>query len=283
MQADVGSVPSAAAGDVVCLTGRSTDPLTITAGGAPGSPVVYSGGGATAVRGIRVTASNVVVQGFVSTDADSVGAQLQGDGIVFQDNTISHPVNTGDDTDGIRFFGDDISILRNTVSDVDDGADCGAEGCGDGPHPDCMQTWYSDRYPTSSRVVIDGNRCAKVAAQCLMAEGPVLPGEGVHGPGESADWTFRDNSCDTGANQALMIKNIKNVTITGNDFTGTNRKAIALADGSTGAHVSDNRVDPRIGRLITFDDDAEASGYVGPTPDEVSDEAPGSDVGDGDN
>ena len=30
-----------------------------------------------------------------------------------------------------------------------------------------------------------------------------------------------------------MIKNIKNLTITDNDFQGTNHKAIALADGST--------------------------------------------------
>jgi hypothetical protein len=27
--------------------------------------------------------------------------------------------------------------------------------------------------------VIEGNRCEKAAAQCLMAEGPMLPDEGV--------------------------------------------------------------------------------------------------------
>ena len=67
-----------------------------------------------------------------------------------------------------------------------------------------------------------------------MAEGPTLPHEGIQGPGQSANWIFSNNYCDDGANQALMIKNIKNLAITNNDFQGTNRKAIALAAGSTG-------------------------------------------------
>ena len=61
-----------------------------------------------------------------------------------------------------------------------------------------------------------------------------------------------------------MIKNIKNLTITDNDFQGTNHKAIALADGSTGAHVSGNRVNPRIGKLITFDDETWRAATSGP-------------------
>ena len=76
-----------------------------------------------------------------------MGARLQGDNITFQDNTITHPVFGGDDTDGMRFFGDDITILHNTISDVSDGSDCNDDGCGDGPHPDCMQTFYSDQLP----------------------------------------------------------------------------------------------------------------------------------------
>jgi hypothetical protein len=47
----------------------------------------------------------------------------------------------------------------------------------------------------------------------------------------------------------------------------TNHKAIALADGSTGVHVSGNRVNPRIGKLVTFDDEDVALGYVGLPPD----------------
>jgi hypothetical protein len=264
--AKVDAVPVAAPGDVVCLTGDSDDRLSISTGGTDGAPITYSGGGSATVRGIEVTANNVVVEGFTSKRADDMGAKLQGDNITFRDNTISKPQNAGDDTDGLRFFGNGIQIVHNTISDVSDGSDCDSDGCGDGPHPDCMQTYYSDSYPTSSNVTIQGNRCENVAAQCLMAEGPVLPEDGINGPGESANWTFDDNYCDSGAAQALMIRNIKNLTITNNDFDGTNNKAIALADGSTGAHVDGNRVNPRIHKLITFDDANEAQGYVGPEP-----------------
>ena len=267
VNAAAGSLPPVKPGDVVCLSGTSPSPLTIRGGGTPDQPVVYSGGGTTTVQGIDVEASNVVVQGFTSDHADSMGAKLLGGNIVFQDNLITHPVYSGDDTDGIRFFGDNIKILHNTIRDISDGSHCTNDGCGDGPHPDCMQTWYSNNYPTSSDIVIVGNRCEKAAAQCLMAEGPVLPGEGVNGPGQSSNWLFHNNYCDDGANQAVMLKDIKNVTIIDNNFDGTNHKAIALADGSTGAHVSGNRVNPRIGKLITFDDADESPGYSGPEPD----------------
>jgi hypothetical protein len=265
--ADVGSLPPASPGDVVCLTGDSSSRLTVNVGGTPGKPVTYSGGGNTTVEGIDVTADHVVVEGFESKDAKSMGAKLQGNDITFRDNTIKHPVNDGDDTDGMRFFGDDITILHNTITDVSDGSDCGDNGCGDGPHPDCMQTFYSQQYPTSSHITIEGNRCENIAAQCVIAEGPQLPDEGVDGPGQSADWTLYDNYCDTGAAQAVQFKDVKNVTIADNFFDGSNNKAISLANASTGAHVGGNKLGPKTPKLITFDDGAEAPGYVGPTPD----------------
>ncbi|HEY0812524.1 MAG TPA: hypothetical protein VGE11_04530 [Pseudonocardia sp.] len=236
----------------------------IKTGGTPDRPVTYSAVGPVTVRGIDVEASNVIVQGFTSVHGNSMGAKLLGNNITFQGNNISSPTYTGDDSDGIRFFGNGIKILKNTISDVKDGSNCTNQGCGDGPHPDCFQTFYSSNYPTSSNVLISGNRCANVAAQCLMAEGPVLPGEDVNGPGESANWVFSDNYCDDGANQAMMIKNIKNLSIVNNNFDGTNNKAIALADGSTGAHVGANKLNPRIPRLVSFDDGNESAGYTGP-------------------
>jgi parallel beta helix pectate lyase-like protein len=263
----VDTPPRGGAGDVVCLTGDTKSRLSITRGGSPGSPVTYTGGGTAAVRGIDVKADNVVVEGFVSAEAESTGATLQGSNIVFQNNTVTHPVNDGDDTDGIRFWGDGIKILNNKISDISDGSDCDRDGCGDGPHPDCMQTWYSESYPTSSNIVIDGNRCEQAAAQCLIAEGPVIPDEGINGPGESGNWVFNNNYCDTGAAQAVMLRDIKNAQITNNDFEGKNNKAIALSDASTGAHVSGNTLNPRIHKLITFDDNTVSEGYVGPAPD----------------
>jgi hypothetical protein len=226
--ADVGSVPTVRAGDVVCL----------------------------------------FVEGFTSRDGASNGAKLLGNNIVFQDNTINHPVYAGDDTDGIRFYGSGVAIIHNTIKHVYNGSHCDANGCGNGPHPDCMQTFYSHQYPTSSNITIEGNYCTDIAAQCLIAEGSVVPAENVNGPGESADWIFFDNYCDDGAAQAVQLKDIKNATIVGNDFEGSNNKAIALSDASTGAHVGGNKLNSGIGKLITFDDGLEAPGYLGPQPDE---------------
>ena len=95
-----------------------------------------------------------------------------------------------------------------------------------------------------------------------------MPGEGVNGPGESADWIFFDNYCDAGAAQAVQLKDIKNTTIAGNFFDGSNNKAIALSDASTGTHVGGNKLNSQTSKLITFDDDNEAAGYVGPPPDQ---------------
>ncbi len=267
VNADIGAIPDVGPGDVVCLHGDSSSRLTISAGGTAAAPITYSGGGDATVRGIDVVANNVVVEGFTSRDGESMGALLEGDNITFRDNTITHPVYRGDDTDGMRFYGDAITIVHNTITDVNDGSQCDENGCGDGPHPDCFQTFYSDTYPTSSDVTVEGNRCEDAASQCLIGEGPVIPGEGVNGPGTSVGWTFFDNYCHVGAVQAVQLKDVKNATIVGNAFDGSNNKAIALSDASTGAHVGGNALSSKIGKLITFDDGKEAPGYIGPTPD----------------
>jgi hypothetical protein len=164
-----------------------------------------------AAHSLSQSGANVVVQGVISTDGRSIGALLLGNNIVFQNNMITHPVNAGEDTDGIRCFGDHVKMLRNRISDVSDGSRCTNEGCSGtgGPHPDCFQTFYSPSYPTSSDIVIDGNRCEKIVAQCLIAEGTNVPDEGIAGPGESANWTFSNNYCEDSAYQALMIKTSK--------------------------------------------------------------------------
>lgn len=65
------------------------------------------------------------------------------------------------DGGGIRFFGDNIQILDNTVSGTSND---------DGRHADCMQT-YSDDSPPSQHVRIEGNFCETLeAAQTLMFE-----------------------------------------------------------------------------------------------------------------
>jgi hypothetical protein len=265
---DVADIPTASPGDVVCLTGETSSRLTIKAGGTPSAPITYHGGGDATAAGIDVTADNVVVEGFTSKDGKNQGARLEGDNITFRDNRIDHPLFAGDDTDGLRFYGDDITIQHNTITDVSDGSDCGDDGCGNGPHPDCMQTFYSDTYPTSSNVTIEGNRCDDIASQCLIGEGPQLPDEGINGPGASTGWIFYDNYCNTGAAQATQFKDVTNVTVADNFFDGSNNKAISLSDGSTGAHVGGNKLGSKTAKLITFDDTTVAAGYIGPTPDQ---------------
>src|SRR5690348_11721380 len=98
------ALPPVKPGDVVCLSGSPAAPLVIKTGGTAALPIIYAGRGAATVRGIDVEASNVVVEGFTSDHGNSMGAKLVGDHIVFQDNTITHPVYTGDDSDGVRFF-----------------------------------------------------------------------------------------------------------------------------------------------------------------------------------
>ena len=90
----------------------------------------------------------------------------------------------------------------------------------------------------------------------------------MNGPGASTGWTFYDNYCETGAAQAVQFKNVTDVTIADNFFDGKNNKAIALSDGSVGAHVGGNKLGPDTPKLITFDDDTVAAGYLGPKPDE---------------
>ncbi|MGH3426439.1 MAG: hypothetical protein ACRDQZ_02505, partial [Mycobacteriales bacterium] len=137
--------------------------LEIKQGGTPQSPVIYSGNGQTPVGGIRVEADYVVVQGFKLDNPPAPGIVALGNNITLQDNTINHPV--GDDFDGIRFFGNGIKILHNTISNTTNT---------DGHHADCMQTFTNGK-PSTSNLLIASNKCLDIANQCLMAEGPGDP------------------------------------------------------------------------------------------------------------
>ena len=122
---------------MICISGKLAHRLQITVGGSPEAPIVFAGDGDTEVPGITVEADNVVVEGFVSDGANSNGIWSSGSGVTIQDNTITHVRWTGDDMDGIGFFGDGSRILRNTVTDLE-GTDIGDA------HPDCIQTDLCD-------------------------------------------------------------------------------------------------------------------------------------------
>ncbi|MEU5027608.1 right-handed parallel beta-helix repeat-containing protein [Streptomyces milbemycinicus] len=243
---------SARPGDVVCFDGDlSGRRLVITKGGTPRHPIVYSGGG-DSVKGITVEADDVVVEGFRAVRPQAPGVELTGDRITLRNTTVIRP--KGGDGDGIRFFGDDLTIAHNTVRDTDNSG---------GRHADCMQTFASDT-PPSHRVRIEGNRCEQVDNMCLMAEGP-NDGEG-DGRGTTSDFVIKDNFCETlRASQALMFEDVQNVTVTKNTFTAPTHHAIGLAIHSTGARVSGNRLHSGIRYEVGIDASSRPD-YEGPEP-----------------
>jgi len=196
-------------GDVICFSGELDEPLRLTSGGTPDAPITYSGGGSTTVPGIRADADNIVIQGFTSSGADSTGISVSGTNVTVADNVVTQVRYTGEDVDGIRFFGDRIQLLRNRVHDLE------ANDIEDS-HVDCMQT-FATSGPGSQDVLIQGNRCEGIRAQCLMAEGP--NDEGGSGQGVSRNWLFADNYCDANAKaQSVALEDIQNVTIRGNQM-----------------------------------------------------------------
>ncbi|MGW7750048.1 right-handed parallel beta-helix repeat-containing protein [Streptomyces violaceusniger] len=239
-------------GDTVCFDGDlSRQRLVITRGGSRDHPITYAGGG-DAVDGITIEADDVIVEGFRSVRPEAPGIELTGHRVTVRNNTVIGP--RGGDGDGIRFFGDDLTIAHNTVRDTDNSH---------GRHADCMQTFASDT-PPSHRVRIENNRCEKVDNMCLMAEGP-NDGEG-DGRGTTSDFTIRGNHCETlRASQALMFEDVRNATITGNVFAAPTDHAIGLAYHSTGARVDGNTLHSGIRYEVGIDNSSRA-GYRGPEP-----------------
>lgn len=249
-------------GDVICYTGTLDDPLRITVGGTAGAPIVYSGDGRTRVPGIRAEADHVVIQGFVSDGADSTGIWAAGRNIVVQDNVVTQVRYTENDVDGIRFFGDGARVLHNEVKDLEGTDDVGEA------HVDCLQSFATSR-PGSSDVVVQGNRCADIRAQCLMAEGPhaETPSTGPTGGGQgvSRNWLFQGNYCDSYAKaQSVAFVDVQDVTIADNEMVGKGNKAFALGEGTTGTVVRDNKIGEDYGREVGFDHPSAQQGYRGP-------------------
>lgn len=236
-------VNSAKAGDTVCFSGSALagSPLRITASGTEGAPITITGDGDTAVKGIRVNANNVVVQGFNVIGAAAPGVWLKGNNLTLQNTRIDHP--TGGDHDGIRYFGDGIKILHNHISNITNTG---------GAHADCMQT-FATTTPTSHNVLISGNRCEKIDNQCLIAQGPHSRAGDGSGKGESSGLTFSNNYCDAHASQAVHIDDVQNVTMANNDIRGRVQKAFNFINKSTGGRVDCNKLGPGIGREIIID------------------------------
>ncbi len=250
------ALSGASPGDRICLTGDMNDTrLEIGRSGTSEAPIVILGGGTTRTAGITVEADNVVVDGVAARQPHAPGISIRGTNITVRNSTSISP--RGGDGDGIRFWGNNIKILHNTISDT--------RGR-DEKHADCMQTFATtDKLGPSNNVLIDGNRCEKIDNICLIAEGPDSKAGDGTGEGNSANFVVSNNYCESGAGQAFYFDDIENVTVTGNEIVGELDKAFAFTNDSFGARVSRNKIDPAVGYEVGMDDSSER-GYRGPRP-----------------
>jgi hypothetical protein len=272
------ALDAAAAGDTVCFSGGDlgdTD-LVMTRSGTADAPITLAADGAT-VQEVQIKADHVVLQGF--TVAGGGGVLLEGAGITARNNTVhdteqggitcdpctdstiesntmthvaSNGINItgqritvhantisdtvvsrhGGDADGMRFFGSGHRITDNTISDIS------AEGYRSPPHPDCFQTLDNSKPPTFD-VVISGNTCRNVDAQCLIATGDQDGNRAA--PDGVPSITFVGNQCANNGAQAVNVRHWPNVVVRQNTFSGPNlTRAVLISQGSTGCTVTGN-------------------------------------------
>lgn len=100
--------------------------------------------------------------------------------------------------------------------------------------------------------MIQGNQCLGLDYhQCFMAEGPhSTDGGGGAGGGVSRDGRIEDNVCEGTSNQAIALRDIHDVVITGNTFAGRHTKAIQRTDGTSGVAATGNVLGPHVRYLI---------------------------------
>lgn len=270
------ALESASPGNTFCFTGGNlTDAdLTMTRSGTADSPIRLIADGAT-VENVHVNADHIVIEGFTVTGGD--GILLEGTGITAQHNTIHDTQRDGIacmpctdstiatntiqhvSTAGIYITGQRITVTGNTVSDTvarDDGDADGMRFFGTGhritgntirdisergyrapPHPDCFQTY--DHNVATYDVVISGNTCENVDAQCLIATDDQPGNNGA--PSKAPSITFVDNTCAPNGAQAINLRRWPNVEIRHNKFSGPNlQRAILIIGGSTSCTVVGN-------------------------------------------
>lgn len=271
------ALDGASPGDTVCFSGGDLtgSDLMMTRSGTTRAPITLAADGAV-VHEIQLKADHVVLEGFsvtggggvlldgtgiiarnnsvhdtqqggitcrsctdstiesnIMTRAASNGIDISGQRITVHANTISDTVPVhGSDADGMRFYGNGHRITDNTVFDIS------AEGYDNPPHPDCFQT-LDDGKPPTFDVVISGNTCRNVDAQCLIATGDQGGNSGA--PPGVASIIFENNTCANNGAQAVNLRSWPDVQVLHNTFSGQNlTRAVLIADGSTGCSVTGN-------------------------------------------
>ncbi|GAA5163769.1 hypothetical protein GCM10023321_51130 [Pseudonocardia eucalypti] len=248
------AMAAAQPGDRVCLLGklRSTR-LVLKRSGTAQKPIELVGDGNTILRGINVEANFVRISGVNVLRPTGPGISLQGNSLILENSTVLSP--RGGDGDGLRFFGENITIRHNTIRDTRHL---------DGAHADCMQTFATDDEHVASRNVrVTDNRCEKISNICLIAEGPHSSAGDGSGVGESADFLFSNNYCQYSAYQAVMLDDIKRMTITRNEVYTKGPKAWAFQNNSTFGLIKDNVIGPDVEYEVGMDDSSKL-GYRGP-------------------
>lgn len=250
------ALDSAAPGDRICVSGDMGDTrLEIKKSGTSEQPIMILGGGKAITSGITIEADNVLVDGVAANEPRAPGISIRGNDITVQNSTSISP--RGGDGDGIRFWGKNIRILHNLVRET--------RGTGR-QHADAIQTFAtSDEFPASQNILIDSNRFEQIDNMCLIAEGPNSEAGDGSGEGESTNLVFSNNYCDNGASQATFVDDVRNVTVANNEIAGDPDKAFSFQNGSIGAKVSGNRLNPAIKYTVGMDGSS-AEGYMGPEP-----------------
>lgn len=239
-------------GDRICLSG-DTGRLEINRPGTPSQPIVILGGGKANTAGMNVEADNILVDGIIATRPQAPGFLLRGKNITVQNSSVISP--QGGDGDGMRFFGSNIKILHNLVRNT-----VGR----DERHADAIQTFATgESSPASQDILIEGNRFEDIANICLIAEGPNSEAGDGSGVGNSTNIAFRDNYCQSGAGQAVLIDDVTNVKLENNEIVGTHENAFELQNNSTGARVDGNKIAEGSASKV-YVDDSSMNGYQGP-------------------
>jgi hypothetical protein len=165
------------------------------------------------------------------THTATTGITIAGARITVRGNTIrdSMPVEGGD-ADGMRFSGFGHRISDNVITDIS------ARGYASAPHPDCFQTLDNNKPPTFD-VVISGNTCRNVDAQCLIATGDQHANSGAP---TGVPWIiFENNRCANNGAQAVNVRRWPGVQIRHNTSGPGLTRAVLIIEGSTGATVVD--------------------------------------------
>jgi hypothetical protein len=270
------ALQAASPGSTLCFAGGNLADaeVTMTRSGTNGSPIRLVADGAT-VDSVHIRADYVDMEGFTVTSGEGVllegtgitarhntvhdtqrdgiacmpctdstiasnnvrhasatGIYISGQRITVSDNMVSETVARDDgDADGMRFFGTGHRITGNTIRDISD------QGYRAPPHPDCFQTF--DHKPPTFDVMISGNTCQNVDAQCLIATDDQPGSSGA--PSGIPTITFVNNTCAPNGAQAINLRTWPNVEIRQNKFSGPHlTRAILIMDGSTGCTVIGN-------------------------------------------